>query len=185
MSPVSWLSPVSGNHRREKKKLRMKITSLAVVCALTFAGTVHAGSVPARAANGMVVCQEAIAAQVGIEAMQTGGNAMDAAVATAFALAVTLPTAGNIGGGGFLVYRPATGEPVAYDFREIAPARRHTRHVAQRRRVRSCAAPPEPPGRWGGRVRLPGCTWPGVRTGNFPGSDWSPPLSPWPAMGLK
>ena len=102
--------------------MRIKITSLAVACALTFAGPVHAGSVPARAANGMVVCEEAIAAQVGIEAMQNGGNAIDAAVATAFALAVTLPTAGNIGGGGFLVYRPATGEPVAYDFREIAPA---------------------------------------------------------------
>jgi len=100
----------------------MKITSLAVVCVLTLAGPAHTGSVPVRAANGMVVCQEAIAAQVGIEAMQTGGNAVDAAVATAFALAVTLPTAGNIGGGGFLIYRPATGEPVAYDFREIAPA---------------------------------------------------------------
>ena len=71
----------------------------------------------------MVVSQSEIASQVGSDVMAAGGSAIDGAVATAFALAVTHPTAGNIGGGGFLVYRPATGEPVAYDFREIAPAK--------------------------------------------------------------
>jgi len=71
----------------------------------------------------MVVCQSALASQVGIQVLKDGGNAIDAAVATAFALAVTHPTAGNIGGGGFIVYRPATGEPDAYDFREMAPAK--------------------------------------------------------------
>jgi gamma-glutamyltranspeptidase/glutathione hydrolase len=71
----------------------------------------------------MVVSQNHIASQVGVDVMKAGGNAVDAAVATAFALAVTHPTAGNIGGGGFLVFRPKTGEPAAYDFREMAPAK--------------------------------------------------------------
>ena len=82
---------------------------------------------PARRRNapalGMVITQSDIASQIGFEVIKNGGNAIDAAVATAFAMAVTHPTAGNIGGGGFIVYRPATGEPVAYDFREVGPAR--------------------------------------------------------------
>jgi gamma-glutamyltranspeptidase/glutathione hydrolase len=81
-----------------------------------------AGSQPVRARHGMVVSQNALAAQVGADVLRAGGGAVDAAIATAFALAVTHPAAGNIGGGGFLVYRPATGEPTAYDFRETAPA---------------------------------------------------------------
>ena len=78
---------------------------------------------PIRAQRAMVVSQDAVASRVGAEVMRDGGNAVDAAVATAFALAVTYPTAGNIGGGGFLVYRPAVSDPVAYDFREMAPER--------------------------------------------------------------
>jgi gamma-glutamyltranspeptidase/glutathione hydrolase len=70
----------------------------------------------------MVASQNSIASQVGVDAMRDGGSAVDAAVAAAFALAVTHPAAGNIGGGGFLMYRPASGEPIAYDFREKAPA---------------------------------------------------------------
>jgi gamma-glutamyltranspeptidase/glutathione hydrolase len=73
--------------------------------------------------NGVVVSQNAIASQVGVEVLVAGGNAIDAAVATAFALAVVHPAAGNIGGGGFLLYRPAAGRAVAYDFRETAPAK--------------------------------------------------------------
>lgn len=80
-------------------------------------------SQPLRAREAMVVSQDEIASEIGAAVMRDGGNAVDAAVATAFALAVTYPTAGNIGGGGFLVYRPAEGEPVAYDFRETAPGR--------------------------------------------------------------
>jgi gamma-glutamyltranspeptidase/glutathione hydrolase len=71
----------------------------------------------------MVASQSEIASKIGADVIGAGGTAVDAAVATAFALAVVHPAAGNIGGGGFIVYRPAKGEPVAYDFREMAPAK--------------------------------------------------------------
>jgi gamma-glutamyltranspeptidase/glutathione hydrolase len=71
--------------------------------------------------NGMVVCAYPDAAQVGLNILKKGGNAVDAAVALQFALAVTFPEAGNIGGGGFMVYRPAKGEANTLDFREKAP----------------------------------------------------------------
>jgi gamma-glutamyltranspeptidase/glutathione hydrolase len=70
----------------------------------------------------MVASQNGIASQVGVEIMMNGGNAVDAAVAAAFALAVVHPAAGNIGGGGFLLVRPAAGKTAVYDFREMAPA---------------------------------------------------------------
>ena len=78
---------------------------------------------PVWAANGMVSAQEQIAAEVGRDILAQGGNAVDAGVAVAFALAVTLPRAGNIGGGGFmLVHDAKTGETHAIDYREMAPA---------------------------------------------------------------
>lgn len=77
---------------------------------------------PVRTTKGMVVSVSTIASDVGAAVLRDGGNAIDAAVATAFALAVTYPQAGNIGGGGFLMYRPASGSAIAYDFRETAPA---------------------------------------------------------------
>jgi gamma-glutamyltranspeptidase / glutathione hydrolase len=74
------------------------------------------------ARNGMVVAQEKRATRIGVEILQKGGNAIDAAVAVGFALAVTLPKAGNLGGGGFmLVHLAARNEDVAIDYREIAP----------------------------------------------------------------
>jgi len=100
----------------------MKLRPAAVLAAFAAAAVLSAATVPARARNGMVVSQNFLATQAGIEALWDGGNAVDAAVATAFALAVTHPAAGNVGGGGFLLYRPPKGEAAAYDFRETAPA---------------------------------------------------------------
>ena len=76
---------------------------------------------PAVAARGMVATDAPLATHVGAEVLRNGGNAIDAAVATAFALAVVFPEAGNIGGGGFLVAKMADSAPVALDFRERAP----------------------------------------------------------------
>ncbi len=101
----------------------MKRWSIVIgLVAVAAVALVQAGNQPIRARNGMVVSQNAIASQVGIDALEEGGTAIDAAVATAFALAVAHPTAGNIGGGGFLVHRAASGDAIAYDFRETAPA---------------------------------------------------------------
>lgn len=80
---------------------------------------------PAVAAHGMVVSDAPIAAQVGLDVLRGGGNAVDAAVAVAFALAVVYPQAGNIGGGGFAVLRLADGTEASLDFRETAPAAAH------------------------------------------------------------
>jgi gamma-glutamyltranspeptidase / glutathione hydrolase len=83
------------------------------------AGTIH----PVAAEHGMVVAQEKIAAHVGADILARGGNAVDAAVATGFAMAVTYPRAGNIGGGGFMViHSKERGEDVTIDYRETAPA---------------------------------------------------------------
>ena len=79
------------------------------------------GRTPIYAKNGMVSSASKLASEVGAETLRQGGNAVDAAVATAFALAVTWPSAGNIGGGGFLVYHGDDGEATTFDFREKAP----------------------------------------------------------------
>jgi len=76
---------------------------------------------PVRARHAMVVAQEPLAADVGVKVLEAGGNAVDAAVAVGFALAVTHPYAGNIGGGGFMLVRLADGRSTFIDFRERAP----------------------------------------------------------------
>ncbi len=81
-----------------------------------------ARALPVLAKNGMVASQEARASRIGVEILEHGGNAVDAAVAVGFALAVTLPRAGNLGGGGFmLVHLAATKKTIAIDYRETAP----------------------------------------------------------------
>ncbi|MDH3659383.1 MAG: gamma-glutamyltransferase, partial [Alphaproteobacteria bacterium] len=76
---------------------------------------------PVYSANGMVASQEGLATEIGVEVLKNGGNAIDAAVSVAFALAVTLPRAGNLGGGGFMIAHHAeSGETVAIDYREMS-----------------------------------------------------------------
>jgi gamma-glutamyltranspeptidase/glutathione hydrolase len=87
------------------------------------AGLPAQAPVPVTAKNGMVVCVSPPAADAGLAVLKQGGNAVDAAVAVAFAEAVTWPEAGNIGGGGFMLVWPGNGkEPVVFDYREMAPA---------------------------------------------------------------
>lgn len=77
---------------------------------------------PVVARNGMVATEQELATKIGLDILRAGGNAVDAAVAVGFALAVVLPNAGNIGGGGFMVVHDAkSGKSVALDFREVAP----------------------------------------------------------------
>src|ERR1022692_5228232 len=77
---------------------------------------------PTHAPHAIVTSVHELASRAGVEIMQAGGNAVDAAVATGFALAVVHPQAGNLGGGGFLLLRTSTGETHFIDFREKAPA---------------------------------------------------------------
>ncbi len=81
----------------------------------------YAQQITVKARNGVVVSIDKYASQIGVEILKKGGNAVDAAVATGFALAVTHPFAGNIGGGGFMLIKLANGEEIALDYREMAP----------------------------------------------------------------
>lgn len=98
-----------------------QILFLLLCTGLAALPAVAAGPSPTYGKNGVVATDSAIASDVGIEILRKGGNAADAAVATAFALAVTFPTAGNIGGGGFMIWHGVDGETAAFDFREKAP----------------------------------------------------------------
>jgi gamma-glutamyltranspeptidase/glutathione hydrolase len=89
------------------------------MAAIPASWTIHAA--PVTAPRAMVVSAHPLASAAGIEVIKQGGNAIDAAVAVGFALAVVLPDAGNIGGGGFIVHRSAAGQVQAIDYREMAP----------------------------------------------------------------
>lgn len=105
-------------------RIQFKNLFAAILTTIFLVGTISADATsrhPVRGTNGVVSSSSRIAAEVGVDIMKQGGNAVDAAVATAFAMAVTWPSAGNIGGGGFMIYHGADGEATAFDFREKAP----------------------------------------------------------------
>ena len=112
--------------------MRRHLLVLVALQALTDVGNAHAQGIisygevhhPVYGRSGMVAAQHVIAAEVGADILEEGGSAVDAAIATGFALAVTLPRAGNVGGGGFmLVFDAESGKTTAIDYREMAPLR--------------------------------------------------------------
>ena len=106
---------------RQLAKTLLAVTlSLAIGVAVP-ASTIAASPAPVQAANGMVVSAHKLASQVGVDVLRKGGNAIDAAVAVGYALAVVYPAAGNIGGGGFMTVRLKDGRTSFLDFRERAP----------------------------------------------------------------
>jgi len=106
------------NRMRSPHKLQILLVGVVVFSALLLAASTH----PVPAQHGMVVTVHELASKVGVEIMQSGGNAIDSAVAVGFALAVVHPAAGNIGGGGFMLIRMADGKTHFLDYREKAPA---------------------------------------------------------------
>ncbi|MCT8960588.1 gamma-glutamyltransferase [Pseudomonas veronii] len=96
-------------------------TLIATALVLTVSGVQAASQAPVAGENGMVVTAQNLATHVGVDVLKAGGNAVDAAVAVGYALAVVYPAAGNLGGGGFMTVQLADGRKTFLDFREKAP----------------------------------------------------------------
>jgi gamma-glutamyltranspeptidase / glutathione hydrolase len=142
---LSYIEPVSDNYTSFMKKYFLLFVSLAVVPYLSYAQQpvkesqgvyqfltddpnqkpFYSDRQGVYAQNGMVASAHPEASRVGVEILKKGGNAVDAAVAVQFALAVVHPSAGNIGGGGFMVFRDKDGQNFTLDFREKAPLKGH------------------------------------------------------------
>src|SRR5262245_22552186 len=118
-------NPFVGAQRYTTKTMAARLPrmrrTLVLVLALVLSVPLAANRQPVRARHGMVVAMESLAVDVGVDVLKQGGNAVDAAVAVGFAMAVTHPFAGNLGGGGYMLIRLADGTSTFIDFRERAP----------------------------------------------------------------
>jgi gamma-glutamyltranspeptidase / glutathione hydrolase len=102
--------------------MKFDLPALTLIASVTCCGAAYAASqAPVAAENGMVVSAQHLATRVGVDVLKDGGNAVDAAVAVGYALAVVYPAAGNLGGGGFMTIQLADGRKTFFDFREKAP----------------------------------------------------------------
>ena len=115
-----------------RQQLRHHLLVVIVISSFltaSFGGTASPGFAvarePVRARHGIVASTNEVASRIGVDVMKRGGNAVDAAIAVAFALAVTHPAAGNLFGGGFMMIRLSNGKTTAIDYREMAPAAAH------------------------------------------------------------
>src|SRR5258705_2900630 len=122
MSSLCDGAPIRTRYSPGRMRIQFKVMVVCGLLALLTGSLAAAPLRPSHAQHAMVVSLHELASRAGVEMMQAGGNAVDAAVATGFALAVVHPQAGNLGGGGFMLFRRATGEVHFIDFREKAPA---------------------------------------------------------------
>jgi len=138
----------------------MRYAWVLIVCVVVPAGA----QTPTVYSKAAVASDSMIASQVGVDIMRKGGNAVDAAVAVGFALAVTYPAAGNLGGGGFMVVRMQDGQTVAIDYRETAPATAKSDMYASRPDEslvgpRAAGVPGTPAGMWEAHRRFGRLPW--------------------------
>ena len=124
--------------------LRAAAFAIAFATALASHAARAASVAPVAAENGMVVTAQHLASEVGVDVLKRGGNAVDAAVAVGYALAVVYPAAGNLGGGGFMTLQLADGRKTSFDFREKAPLAASASMYLDRCRQRRSAARPRP-----------------------------------------
>ena len=139
-----------------------------------------------QSTGGMVVSASALASQAGRDVLAAGGNAIDAAIATGFALAVTYPTAGNIGGGGFMVVRFPDGRTTTIDFREMAPAAANPMMFTDSTGEYSVHHPPRlARDAWGCRAPWRGSRWRTRSTARSRGPTCSRRPSAWPTRDSR